>query len=196
MHRHEAVRRTGASLVAVMLATLLSGGCTGHRHPGTPTASPRSIPQPPLGRLSKLTRSRLAPDSRRVDLVMPSFSTPTRVTNPLFPVATLDAVIVGEVDGQPLKIETTRLPETRTENIPGVAFEQVTVERVGVTVTGPGGPSPGPWSAGSSTRTRRPWNPRRAPPATASGSRAAATTSRPTPWPSPPTRSRPPPRPS
>jgi hypothetical protein len=228
MHRHEAVRRTGASLVAVMLATLLSGGCTGHRHPDTPTASPRTIPQPPLGRLSKLTRSRLAPDSRRVDLVMPSFSTPTRVTNPLFPVATLDAVIVGEVDGQPLKIETTRLPETRTvewagqrvevlqsqfcaflkgritevavdlyaqaddgsvwyfgedvvdyergvaattagtwlvgadgpaamimpghprvgdvyrtENIPGVAFEQVTVERVGVTVTGPGGPIPG-----------------------------------------------------
>jgi hypothetical protein len=28
----------------------------------------------------------------------------------------------------------------RTENIPGVAFKQVTVERVGVTVTGPGGP--------------------------------------------------------
>jgi hypothetical protein len=31
----------------------------------------------------------------------------------------------------------------RTENIPGVAFEQVTVERVGVTVPGPGGPIPG-----------------------------------------------------
>jgi hypothetical protein len=31
----------------------------------------------------------------------------------------------------------------RTENLPGVAFEQVTVKQVGVTVTGPGGPIPG-----------------------------------------------------
>jgi hypothetical protein len=227
MHRQEAMRWTGAVLLALAL-TAAAGGCTGRGRPVTPTASPGTIPQPPLARLSKLTRSRLAPDSRRVDLVMPTFSAPTRVTNPLFPIGSLDAVIVGEVDGAPLKIETTLLPQTRTvqwngrqvqalqsqfcaylngrvtevavdlyaqaddgsvwylgedvvdyeqgvaattagtwrvgadgpaamimpahpkvgdvyrtENIPGVAFEQVTVQRVGVTVTGPGGPIPG-----------------------------------------------------
>ena len=159
---------------------------------------------------------------------MPSFTHSTRVTNPLFPISSLDAVIVGEVDGEPLKVETTLLPQTktvawggqrvqalqsqfcaylkgritevavdlyaqaddgsvwyfgedvvdyekgvaatiagtwrvgldgpaamimpghpkvgdvyRTENIPGVAFEQVTVKQVGVTVNGPSGPIPG-----------------------------------------------------
>jgi hypothetical protein len=225
-------------LLAVMLAALVTGGCTGHSgspaassaptSAGTAPSSPRTIPQPPLAKLNKLTRSRLAPDSRRVDLVMPSFSAPTKVTNPLFPISTLNAVILGEVDGEPLKIETTLLPQTktvdwdgqqvealqsqfcaylngritevavdlyaqaddgsvwylgedvvdyekgvaattagtwrvgvdgpaamimpahprvgdvyRTENLPGVAFEQVTVQRVGVTVTGPGGPISG-----------------------------------------------------
>jgi hypothetical protein len=233
-----AVRRPGVMLLAVMLAALVTGGCTGHSgspaassaptSAGTAPSSPRTIPQPPLAKLNKLTRSRLAPDSRRVDLVMPSFSAPTKVTNPLFPISTLNAVILGEVDGEPLKIETTLLPQTktvdwdgqqvealqsqfcaylngritevavdlyaqaddgsvwylgedvvdyekgvaattagtwrvgvdgpaamimpahprvgdvyRTENLPGVAFEQVTVQRVGVTVTGPGGPISG-----------------------------------------------------
>jgi hypothetical protein len=222
-------------MLTVMMAALVTGGCTGHSSShaassaptsaGTAPSSPKAIPQPPLAKLSKLTRGRLAPDSERVDLVMPSFSHPTRVTNPLFPIGSLDAVIVGEVDGEPLKVETTLLPQTktvdwngqqvealqsqfcaylkgritevavdlyaqaddgsvwylgedvvdyergiaattagtwrvgldgpaamimpghpkvgdvyRTENIPGVAFEQVTVTRVGVTVHGPGGP--------------------------------------------------------
>jgi hypothetical protein len=234
MHR----RPAPAVRLAVVVAALVVGGCTGHGGAGTPASSPTgagaassgpgTIPQPPLTRLSRATRSRLAPDSRRVDLVMPSFSNPTRVTNPLFPIGSLDAVIVGEVDGAPLKIETTLLPETRTvtwngrrvealqsqfcaylqgrisevavdlyaqaddgavwylgedvvdyehgvaattagtwrvgvdgpaamimpahprvgdvyrtENIPGVAFEQVTVTRVGVTVPGPSGPIAG-----------------------------------------------------
>jgi hypothetical protein len=231
-----AARRPVAVLLAV--AMLVACGCTGHSRSGTSASSPASpgavpsgpktIPQPSLDKLSKLTRSRLAPDSERVDLVLPSFSDPTRVTNPLFPIGTLNAVIVGEVDGEPLKIETTLLPETktvqwsgqrlqalqsqfcaylkgritevavdlyaqaddgsvwylgedvvdyehgvaattagtwrvgldgpaamimpahprvgdvyRTENIPGVAFEQVTVKQVGVTVNGPSGPIPG-----------------------------------------------------
>jgi hypothetical protein len=225
-------------LVIVVMAALVTSGCTGHRGSGAATStatssgtgpsSPRTIPQPPLDKLSKLTRRRLASDSARVDLVMPSFSHPTQVTNPLFPISTLNAVILGEVDGEPLKIETTLLPQTktvewggqrvealqsqfcaylkgritevavdlyaqaddgsvwyfgedvvdyekgvaattagtwrvgldgpaamimpahpkvgdvyRTENLPGVAFEQVTVKQVGVTVNGPTGPIPG-----------------------------------------------------
>jgi hypothetical protein len=233
-----AARRLAAMLLIVVMAALVTSGCTGHRGSGAATStatssgtgpsSPKTIPQPPLGKLSKLTRRRLAPDSARVDLVVPSFSHPTQVTNPLFPISTLNAVILGEVDGEPLKIETTLLPETktvawsgqrvqalqsqfcaylkgritevavdlyaqaddgsvwyfgedvvdyekgvaattagtwrvgldgpaamimpghpkvgdvyRTENIPTVAFEQVTVKQLGVTVNGPSGPIPG-----------------------------------------------------
>ncbi|MDQ1602027.1 MAG: hypothetical protein QOD68_3501 [Actinomycetota bacterium] len=183
------------------------------------------IPQPDLSTLNRVTRQRLAPDSARIDLLLPPFSNSTGVTNALFPIAALNAVILGEVAGEPLKIETTLLPETkvvtwhgrriealqsqfcaflngritelavdlyaqaddgsvwylgedvvdyqhgmaestegtwrvgldgppamimpghptvgnvyRTENIPGIAFEQVTVKRVGVTVAGPTGP--------------------------------------------------------
>ena len=230
-----AARRPATVLLTIVVVALVTGGCTGHggsgaatsnrTSAGTAPSSPRTIPQPPLGKLSKLARSRLAPDSARVDLVVPSFSHPTKVTNPLFPISNLNAVIVGEVGGEPLKIETTLLPQTktvewsgqrvealqsqfcaylkgritevavdlyaqaddgsvwyfgedvvdyasgvaattsgtwrvgldgpaamimpghpkvsdvyRTENIPGVAFEQVTVKKVGVTVNGPSGP--------------------------------------------------------
>ena len=230
-----APRRPAAVLLSTLVAAIVISACTGRGGSGAATSSPtsagvalsspRTIQQPSLGKLSKLTRDRLAPDSARVDLVVPSFSHPTKVTNPLFPISNLNAVIVGEVGGEPLKIETTLLPETktvewnghrvealqsqfcaylkgritevavdlyaqaddgsvwylgedvvdyaggvaattdgtwrvgrdgpaalimpghpkvgdvyRTENIPGVAFEQVTVKKVGVTVNGPSGP--------------------------------------------------------
>jgi hypothetical protein len=225
-----AFHRVGPAILTVVAAGALAGVTTGHAL-GAPAERPaavshRLIPQPPLGALSALTRRRLAPDSRRVDLVMPSFSHPLRITNPLFPVSRLHSAIqVGEVDGEPLKIEVSLLPETktvvwsgrrircrqsqflaylkgriteaavdlyaqaddgsvwyfgedvvdyargiaattqgtwlvgrdgpaamimparpkvgdvyRTENIPGVAFEQVTVKRIGLTVRGPSGP--------------------------------------------------------
>jgi len=212
-------------LLTVLVTALVASACTGTSGARATTSNLKTIPQPPLDSLSKLTRRRLAPDKQRIDLVVPSFSHPTRVTNPLFPIGHLDAVILGEVAGRPLKIETTLLPETktvdwggqrvqalqsqfcaylegrinevavdlyaqaddgsvwyfgedvvdyargvaattegtwragldgpaamimpghpkvgdvyRTENIPGVAFEQVTVKQVGVTVNGPSGP--------------------------------------------------------
>jgi hypothetical protein len=229
----EAAGRPAAVLITIVVAALVASGCTGHSgsatsrptSSGTVSSSPKLIPQPPLDKLSKLTRGRLAPDRDRVDLVAPSFSASTKISNPLFPISSLNAVIIGEVDGEPLKIETTLLPETktvewsgqriealqsqfcaylkgritevavdlyaqaddgsvwyfgedvvdyakgvaattegtwrvgldgpaamimpghpkvgdvyRTENIPGVAFEQVTVKQVGVTVNGPSGP--------------------------------------------------------
>jgi hypothetical protein len=116
--------RPAAVPLSILVAAVVISACTGRggsgaatsspTSPGVVPSSPRTIQQPPLGKLSKLTRDRLAPDSARVDLVVPSFSHPTRVTNPLFPISTLNAVIVGEVGGGPLKIETTLLPETKT----------------------------------------------------------------------------------
>jgi hypothetical protein len=53
-----------------------------------------------------------APTSQRVDLERPTFSDPTTIDNPLFPVSTLHSVIqVGRVDGKPFRSETTTLPE-------------------------------------------------------------------------------------
>ena len=211
--------------VVALAAGLVLGACTGGGSGSSAQPTSQPIPQPPVGSLNRVTRDRLAPPSQRVDLSFPTFTHPTEITNPLFPIGSLDAVIVGEVEGRPLKIETTLLPDSkvvswrgrhiealqsqfcafldgritevavdlyaqaddgsvwylgedvvdyvdgsadategtwrvgvdgppamimpgeprvgdvyRTENIPGVAFEQVTIRRVGVTVDGPTGP--------------------------------------------------------
>jgi hypothetical protein len=45
-----------------------------------------------------------------VDLIMPSFSNPTKVTSPLFELRS--AVLLGQVDGKPFRSETTLLHDT------------------------------------------------------------------------------------
>jgi hypothetical protein len=58
--------------------------------------------------------TRIAPESDRVDLAAPTFSDPTNVTNPLFPVSKQRSVLLlGRVDGKPFRTEVTLLPETR-----------------------------------------------------------------------------------
>ncbi|MEK6253025.1 MAG: hypothetical protein AABM43_14075, partial [Actinomycetota bacterium] len=58
-------------------------------------------------------------------ITAPTFSNPTKITNPLFPVGRLRSVIFsGEVDGKPFHTETTLLPGTRTiEWSPGQQVE-------------------------------------------------------------------------
>lgn len=54
------------------------------------------------------------PENQRVDLVMPSFSNPTNITNPLFPISKLhSAVLLGNIDGNMFRAETTLFPETK-----------------------------------------------------------------------------------
>ena len=54
----------------------------------------------------------IASDSERVDLVGAGFADPTVVDNALFPISNLhSAVLLGNNDGQPIKIETTLLPD-------------------------------------------------------------------------------------
>ena len=80
-----------------------------------PTES-RRVPQPTPARMAAAGLGRLpvAPRHRRVDLVAPAFSQPTRVTNPLFPISLLASVVLnGHVDGKPFRTETTLLPNTR-----------------------------------------------------------------------------------
>ena len=65
----------------------------------------------------------LAPDSERVDLVTPTFSKPTPITNPLHPTSEVTQVIMGgQVDEKPFRTEVTLF---RTKPIP---FKGATVD--------------------------------------------------------------------
>jgi hypothetical protein len=100
-------RGRSGRLVAIVLAVAL-GGCS----------APSTIPQPDTGDLA------VAAESARVDLAMPAFSSPTEVTNPLFPVSDQASVLlVGEVDGEPFRTEVTLLPQTRIISWDGRAVE-------------------------------------------------------------------------
>jgi len=75
-----------------------------------------TVPQPTAAQLEAAYLGKLpvAPESARVDVVAPTFSDPTAITNPLFPISNLhSAVLNGRVDGKPFHTETTLLPETR-----------------------------------------------------------------------------------
>jgi hypothetical protein len=72
-------------------------------------ATVTTIPQPAVP-----AHIPVAPESERVDLTMPTFSDPTNITNPLFPVALQESVLMlGHVEGKPFRTEVTLLPETR-----------------------------------------------------------------------------------
>ncbi len=126
MNRSQKRVALGAAGLAAALAIGACGGSGGGASgSGTTTAAGSArIPQPPLSSLNRITRRRLAPNSRRVDLTVPTFSDPTKVTNPLFPISKLQSVVIlGEVGGAPLKVETTFLPETKTVQWNGQRIE-------------------------------------------------------------------------
>ena len=97
-------------LVLGLTTALVTAGCTGEA--GSVSASgeaSRTISQPAVP-----SRIPVAPERKRVDLTMPTFSDPTNVTNPLFPVSLQGSVLMlGHVDGKPFRTEVTLLPETR-----------------------------------------------------------------------------------
>ncbi|MFN0280673.1 MAG: hypothetical protein ACKVZ6_01735 [Kineosporiaceae bacterium] len=67
-----------------------------------------------------------APTSARVDLVKPTFSHPTKITNPLFPISRTRQVIqTGTVGGTPFRSETTLLPQTGTVDWDGTSIQVV-----------------------------------------------------------------------
>jgi hypothetical protein len=96
-------RLTGIALASL----LLTGACTddtGERR----ERSAGTIPQPAV------TGITVAPERERVDISAPSFSDPTNVTNPLFPISRQASVLLlGQVDGAPFRTEVTLLPDTR-----------------------------------------------------------------------------------
>lgn len=107
------IMRTAALLfVSILLVSCTSATESGDHSggSGSPSGGPGSAiqqPQVPSG-------VPVAPDSQRVDLKVPTFSHPTEVTNPLFPVSKQHAVVfVGHVDDLPFRTEVTLLPDTR-----------------------------------------------------------------------------------
>jgi hypothetical protein len=94
--------------------------------PGAPMSDPKCI---------RITDSfdclEVAPESERVDLAQPSFSNPTTITNPLYPVSDLlSVVMLGHVDDKKFRSETTLLPETRTIEWNGQKIEALVSQYV------------------------------------------------------------------
>ena len=113
--------------VGLVVALVAAAGVSGGGAVASGSASTRrsglcrdtvatKVPQPTAAHLeaAELDRLPIAPDRDRVDLVAPPFSDPTTVTNPLFPISKLQSVVLnGRVSGEPFRVETTLLPDTR-----------------------------------------------------------------------------------
>ena len=111
MHRDDSSSRRGSLVGIVLTIALVAGACTSETssHSGTGGEATERIPQPVVP-----ADLPVAPDADRVDLTVPTFSDPTNVTNPWFPVSRQDSVLMlGHVDGRPFRTEVTLLPETR-----------------------------------------------------------------------------------
>ena len=111
--------RSAIFLTVGLVAMATLEGCTDSGQPAGPPAatgerrtSDASVCKPPTP--DNLIPLPIAPRNKRVDLGTPTFSNPTRVTNPLFPISNLSQVVlVGFVDGLPFRAETTLLPKTQ-----------------------------------------------------------------------------------
>lgn len=80
-------------------------------------AQSHNIPQPNLAK-SELKDLPVASENKRVDIKKPTFTNPTKITNPLFPVNDLEqAVLLGNDDGRPLQVVYTLLPESKNKTI-------------------------------------------------------------------------------
>lgn len=73
----------------------------------------------------------VAPDGERVDLATPTFSNPTKVTNPLHPTSQVGSVVLlGRVDQLPFRTEVTLLPGTKTIEWKGQKVETLVSQYV------------------------------------------------------------------
>jgi hypothetical protein len=99
-----------SAVLSVIVATaVVMGACTaGAKDTGAGRAAPDRISQPVVENID------IAPESQRVDIAIPTFSDPTTITNPLFPVSSQHSVLLlGKVDGKAFRTEVTLLDETR-----------------------------------------------------------------------------------
>jgi len=80
----------------------------------------------PVTRCGTYSGQGCAPTEARIDIERPTFSNPTSITNPLFPISGLDSVVLlGEVDGLPFRSETTLIPGSYGVIVDGTPIEVV-----------------------------------------------------------------------
>ena len=96
-------------MALVLAPALAAGGCSDEGGSASSSGGGQgTIVQPVVSGLP------VAPECERVDLASPTFSEPTNVSNPLFPISKQASVLMlGRVDGKPFRTEVTLLPETR-----------------------------------------------------------------------------------
>ncbi len=129
------MRRHPALVGVVLAAALALGACDlgGGSGDGAKESKARPVSTPGFSATECGTYSGrgCAPKGERVDLAPPSFSHPTEVTNPLNPIGGLrSAVLLGHVEGEPLRTETTLLPGSRTISLGGQKVEALTSQYV------------------------------------------------------------------
>jgi hypothetical protein len=122
---------TACVVVALVTSACTKGGGSGASPSAGGSSAPstaggsRTIPQPVV------TGIPIAAETQRVDIVVPTFSHPTEVTNPLFPVSKQESVLlVGHVDGKPFRTEVTLLPYTRIVDWDGQRIETLVSQYV------------------------------------------------------------------
>ncbi len=104
-----------------LVAALVAAGCNGGDSDDAGSAEPASDTSAPEADGNTLPT---APESQRVDLEEPSFADPTAVDNPLFPISELhSALLLGNDEGHPLRIETVLLPEPKVIDVDGEQVE-------------------------------------------------------------------------
>jgi hypothetical protein len=123
-------RRSNHSLATMAVIALVAIGCTSTSPIPSPSAGASSAPEPTgsagdspaatSGETALIPQPEppdgleVAPDDERVDLAVPTFSNPTDITNPLFPVSSQHSVLLtGTVEDQAFRTEVTLLPYTR-----------------------------------------------------------------------------------
>lgn len=115
-HRTIASYKIRCFVYAIMVGTCAGASA---QESGTP------IPQP------KVADLKVSDANKRVDLVLPKFSNPTKVTNPLFPVSKQASVLfTGKVDEKPFRTEVTLLAMTRIVKWQGIQVETLVSQYV------------------------------------------------------------------
>jgi hypothetical protein len=132
-HPAEPIRRPCRTLLGgCVLMALVSAACSGDSGDSGSSSAADEAPAEPAASAADTPTQPTAPDSERVDLDTPSFSDPTAVDNPLFPIGELhSAVLLGNDEGNPLRIETILLPETEVIEVDGQEIDTLVSQFVG-----------------------------------------------------------------
>ena len=120
-HRIEGSCRSSTIVIGCCLASaLVAAACSESSGPGSGASGSATTAAETVAPVTLAT----VPQSERVDLDKPTFSEPTTVDNPLFPISSQhSAVYLGNDEGNPLKVEVTLLPERKKIEVDGETTE-------------------------------------------------------------------------